>query len=54
MVYILLVRLTLAHNIKKLEAEFTHGYRWGALVFYVSITNEHGNDKFVKGVDTSN
>jgi hypothetical protein len=43
MVYMPLVRPTLAHNIKRLEAEFTHGYRPRALVFYVSICNEHGS-----------
>jgi hypothetical protein len=54
MVYMPLVRPTLAHNIKRLEAEFTHGYWPGTLVFYVSITNEHGDERFVKDVDTSN
>jgi hypothetical protein len=54
MVYMLLVRPTLAHDIKRLEAEFIHGYQLGALVFYDSITNEHRDDKFVKDVDTSN
>src|SRR5450759_3787856 len=46
MVYMPLVRPTLAIDIKKLEAEFTHGYRPGAPVFYVSITNEHGDERF--------
>jgi hypothetical protein len=54
MVYMPLVRPTLAHDIKRLEAEFTHGYRPGAPVFYVSITNEHGDERFVKDVNTSN
>jgi hypothetical protein len=54
MVYMLLVRLTLSHDIKRLEAEFTHGYRPGAPVFYVSITNERGEERHVKDVDTSN
>jgi hypothetical protein len=54
MVYMPLVHPTLAHNIKRLEAEFTHGYQPGAPVFYVSITNEHGDERFVKDVDTSN
>jgi hypothetical protein len=49
-----LVRLTLAHNIKRLEVEFTYGYQRGAPMFYVSITNEHGDDRFVKDVDISN
>jgi hypothetical protein len=50
MVYIPLVRPTLVHDIKRLEAEFTHGYRPGASVFYVSITNEHGEERFMKDV----
>jgi hypothetical protein len=37
MVYMPLVHPTLANDIKRLEAEFIHGYRLGALVFYVSI-----------------
>jgi hypothetical protein len=53
MVYMPLVRPILAHDIKRLEAEFTHGYRLGAPVFYVSITNERGEERFVKDVDTS-
>jgi hypothetical protein len=53
-VYVPQVRPTLAHKIKRLEAEFTHGYWPGAPVFYVSITNEHGDERFVKVVDTSN
>jgi hypothetical protein len=54
MVYMPLVRPTLAHDIKRLEAEFTHGYRPGAPVFYVSITNEHGDERFMKDVNTNN
>jgi hypothetical protein len=54
MVYMPLVRPTLAQDIKRLEAEFTHGYRPGAPVFYVSITNEHGEERHVTDVDTSN
>jgi hypothetical protein len=54
MVYMPLVHPTLAHDIKRLEAKFTHGYRPSAPVFYVSITNEHGDERFVKDVDTSN
>ena len=53
MIYMPLVRPTLAHDIKRLEAEFTHGYRPGAPVFYVSITNEHGEERLVTDVDTS-
>jgi hypothetical protein len=40
MVYMPLVRPTLANDIKKLEAEFTQGYWPGAPMFYVSICNE--------------
>jgi hypothetical protein len=54
MVYMLVVRPTLAYDIKKFEAEFTHGYRPGAPVFYVSICNLDGEELFVKDVDTSN
>jgi hypothetical protein len=54
MIYMPLVRPTLAHDIKRLEAEFTHGYRPGASVFYVSTTNENGAERLVKDVDTSN
>jgi hypothetical protein len=53
-VYMPLGRPTLAHEIKRLEAKFTHGYRPGAPVFYVSITNKHGEERVVKDVDTSN
>jgi hypothetical protein len=54
MVYMPLVRPTLAIDIKRLEAEFTHGYRPGAPVFYVSICNDKGEERSVKDVDTSN
>ena len=53
MVYMPLVRPTLAYDVKKLEAEFTHGYRPGAPVFYVSICNERGEERFVTEEDTS-
>jgi hypothetical protein len=53
MVYMPLVRPTLAIDIKRLEAEFTHGYRLGAPRFYVSIYNEKG-ERSVKDEDTSN
>jgi hypothetical protein len=42
MVYMPLVRPTLDSDIKRLEAEFAHGYRAGSNVFYVSICNERG------------
>jgi hypothetical protein len=54
MIYMPLVRPTLAHDIKRLEAEFIHGYRPGAFVFYVSTSNEDGVEMLVKDVDTSN
>jgi hypothetical protein len=54
MVYMPLVHPTLAHDIKRLEVEFTHGYRPSAPVFYVSITNEHEEERFVKDVDIVN
>ena len=53
MIYMPLVRPTLAQDIKRLEAEFTNGYRPGAAVFYVSTTNENGEERLVKDVDTS-
>ena len=37
-----MVRPTLACDITELEQEFAGGYRDGAAVFYVSITNEEG------------
>jgi hypothetical protein len=49
----LLVRPTLAIDIKRLEAEFTHGYRPGAPVFYVSLCNKKGEERSVKDEDTS-
>lgn len=47
MVYMPLVRPTLASDIKRLEAEFAHGYRHGASVFYVTLTNERGEEMAV-------
>jgi hypothetical protein len=54
MIYMPLVHPTLAHDIKRLEAEFTHGYRPRASVFYVSTTNKNGEERLLKDVDTSN
>jgi hypothetical protein len=51
LVYMPLVRPTLASDIKRLEAEFTHGYRAGASVFYVSICNERGEERSVSSKD---
>jgi hypothetical protein len=53
MVYMPLVRLILANDIKMFEVEFTHGYRPGAPMFYVSICNEYGEEQFVKDEDIS-
>jgi hypothetical protein len=53
MVYMPLVRPTLTNDIKRLEAEFTHGYRPGAPVFYVSISNEKGEEQSLMEEDTS-
>ena len=47
MIYMPLVRPTLASDIKRLKAEFAHGYRAGASVFYVSICNERGEERSV-------
>jgi hypothetical protein len=52
MIYMPLVRPTLASDIKRLEAEFAHGYRAGASVFYVSICNERGEERSVSSEDT--
>ena len=38
-----MVRPTLPTDLAKLEQEFVHGYREGASVFYVTITDEEGN-----------
>ena len=54
MLYMPLVRPTLATDIKKLETEFTHGYCLGAPIFYVSIYNEKGEKRSVMEEDKSN
>ena len=38
-----LVRPTLQSDLDMLEQEFVHGYRDGAAVFYVTLTDEHGS-----------
>ena len=53
MIYMPLVHPILTQDIKRLEVEFTHGYRPGTSVFYVSITNEIGEERLVKDVDNS-
>ena len=47
MVYMPLIRPTHVNNIKKLEAEFIHGYQPGTLVFYISICNDKGEERSV-------
>jgi hypothetical protein len=53
MVYMPLVCPTLTNDIKRLVAKFTHGYRPGAHVFYVSICSEKGEERSVKDEDIS-
>ena len=54
MLYMPLVRPTLATDIKKLETEFTYGYHPSAPVFYVSICNEKGEERSMTDEDKSN
>jgi hypothetical protein len=42
MVAMPIVRLTLSSDLASLEADFVHGYREEAAVFYMSTTNEGG------------
>jgi hypothetical protein len=51
MVSMPLVRPTLGSNIKRLEAEFSHGYHLGTNVFYVSICDENGEERTVTNKD---
>jgi len=46
-----MVRPTLESDLAKLEQEFVHGYREGAAVFYVSMTNEDGKSQEVTSAD---
>ena len=46
-----MVRPTLPTDLAKLEQEFVHGYREGASVFYVTITDEEGNTHEVMEAD---
>ncbi|KAG0631975.1 hypothetical protein M758_1G295400 [Ceratodon purpureus] len=41
------VRPALENDVAKMQAEFSHGYRDGASVFYVSTTNFQGHEKYV-------
>jgi hypothetical protein len=49
-----LVRPTLQSDLDKLEQEFVHGYRDGAAVFYVTLTDEHGSTQEVTYVVKEN
>jgi hypothetical protein len=46
-----MVRPTLPADLTKLEQEFVHGYREGASVFYVTITDEEGRTREVNEAD---
>jgi hypothetical protein len=46
-----MVRPTLPADLSKLEQEFVHGYREGASVFYVTITDEEGRTHEVNEAD---
>ena len=41
----------LALDIEKMKADFIHGYRLGAAIFYVSTTDFTGIDRFVTDAD---
>jgi hypothetical protein len=51
MVSLPIVRPTLSSNMASLEDDFVHGYREGAAVFYLSITNEAGQIEKVSDED---
>ena len=51
MIFLQVVRPTLASDIAKLQADFVHGYRAGAAVFYVSTCNVEGLSANVKDKD---
>jgi hypothetical protein len=53
-IYMPLVRPTLDSDIKRLEAEFSHGYRHGASVFYVTLCNERGEERSVSESEMRN
>jgi len=54
MVAMPMVRLTLQSDLAKLEQEFVHGYRQGASVFYVIVTNEDDKTQEVTEADKDN
>jgi hypothetical protein len=45
------VRPALINDIQKLQVDFVHGYRVGAVVFYVLLTNMRGEGSMVSDVD---
>jgi hypothetical protein len=51
MISLQIVRPALENDIMKLQADFIHGYRVGAAVFYVSLTDEHGQEQDVTATD---
>jgi hypothetical protein len=51
MVSMPMVRPALQCDLTKLENDFVNGYRDGASVFYVSLTNEEGNQEMVSDAD---
>jgi hypothetical protein len=51
MVAMPIVRPTLSSDLASLEDDFVHGYREGAAVFYLSITNEAGQIEKVSDED---
>ena len=51
MINLQVVRPALAMDIEKMKADFIHGYRPGAAVFYVSTTNIQGTERSVSDED---
>ena len=51
MISLQVVRLALAMDIEKMKADFIHGYRPEAAVFYVSTTNIQGTERTVSDED---
>ena len=51
MISLQVVRLALAMDIKKMKADFIHGYQPGAIVFYESTTNIQGTERIVSDED---
>ena len=51
MISLQVVRSALAMDIEKMKADFIHGYRPGAAVFYVSTTEFTGEERVVTDSD---